>query len=266
MQQDHGYQEGIGYQQPQDSGRKLNHASTLRRIGAYVIDSILLSILVGLIVLVVFFTGLLTLPDLADPGADITAIYFSGFYLFWFFLHVFITLGYFTYLESRSGGGATLAKRLLSIQVVDKHGRNVATSKSFIRNIARWLWSLPCIGFIILIIDVVLVATKNQRIGDKLAKTYVVKEEDGSIYKQTWYPMSQQPQQQQPQQQQPPQQQPPQQQPPQQQPPQQQPPQQRYPPTPPPREEEKPCPDCGEPMKYIDASQQWYCYTCGKYK
>ncbi|MEF8874589.1 MAG: RDD family protein [Candidatus Thermoplasmatota archaeon] len=264
MQQNYGYQQGMGNQKPPGSRRKLNHASTLRRIGAYIIDSLLLGLLIGLIIMAVFLTGYMTLPRATDPSAGMTDIYFSTFYLFAILLSAFLTLGYFTYFESKSGGGATLAKRLLSIQVVDQRGRNVSIGKSFIRNIARLLWNIPCIGTLIMIVDVILIATKDQRIGDKLAKTYVVKEKNGSIYKKTWYPPSQgqqgyqqpqKPQQQQPQQRQPPRQRPKQQQPSQ--------------PSPSPsiqQGEERACPDCGKSMKYIEASQQWYCYSCGEYK
>ncbi len=185
MRQDYGYQQDRGYQTPPGTRRELNHASVLRRIGAYIIDGLLIGAINGLIIMAGLFTGFMTLPDTTDPTTSMTGIYFSTFYLLSILLSILITLGYFTYFESRSGGGATLAKRLLSLQVVNEHGRNVSGTKSFIRNIARLLWNLPCIGFVILIIDVILVATNDQRIGDKLAGTYVVEEENGSIYKYT---------------------------------------------------------------------------------
>ncbi|MFP3871480.1 MAG: RDD family protein [Candidatus Natronoplasma sp.] len=260
MEQNYGYQQSA----PPQRTPNLNHASLPRRIAAYLLDGLVLGLVTGAIILAVFFTGFWTIEQLTDPGQGFFAVYFTGFYLLIMALNLVILLAYFTYFESKKGGGATPAKKLLNLEVVDEHGQKVAAGSSFIRNLARLIWSLPCIGFIIMIIDVVLIASNNQRIGDKLAKTCVVKKKNGSIYKKTWYPPSQgqqgyqqpqKPQQQQPQQRQPPRQRPKQQQPSQ--------------PSPSPsiqQGEGRACPDCGKSMKYIETSQQWYCYSCGEYK
>ncbi len=168
----------------QSRPRELNHASVLRRIGAYLIDVIILGFLMGAILGILFVIGLWSLEEVQLE--EFFELYLGGIFLIIISLNLITFLVYFTYFESKSGGGSTFAKRIFNIEVVDKHGKKVSMGTSFIRNIARLLWSIPCIGFIILIIDVFLVADKNQRIGDSLANTYVVKRERGSIYKEQY--------------------------------------------------------------------------------
>jgi len=111
-----------------------------------------------------------------DPDPMVFGFYRASYLIFITAISAFIHLAYFTFLESEKGGGATIGKRVLDIKVVDEYGKKVDLVTSFIRNIVRWLWQIPCIGLIILIIDVVLIADSDQRIGDRLASTYVVKE------------------------------------------------------------------------------------------
>jgi len=173
MDQEHRYQRGWGLPRKP----RFNHASTLRRIGAYIIDIILLWILNILFFFIFLFLGFVSWEMFleTEPG-----VLFSGFfrasYLILLGFSSIIDLIYFTLLESEIGGGATIGKRALNIKVVDEYGKKIDLGPSFIRNILRLLWQVPCIGFIILIIDVVLIADSDQRIGDKLAYTYVVKE------------------------------------------------------------------------------------------
>jgi len=151
-----------------------NHASTLRRIGAYIIDMIFLLIFTLLPFLFFFFLGFVSLEIFIEEHTYLFPGFFFPFYLIG--ISAIIDLIYFTILESKKGWGATIGKRILNIKVIDEYGRKIDLGTSFVRNIARLLWQIPCIGFIILIIDVVLVADSNQRIGDRLASTYVVKE------------------------------------------------------------------------------------------
>jgi len=156
-------------------GSRFNYASTLRRIGAYIIDMILLLILTFLLFLVFFFSGFVSWEILVE--GEPTSL-FPGFFFPFYLVGIssIIDLIYFTILESKKGWGATIGKKVLDIKVIDEYGRKIDLGTSFVRNIARLLWQIPCIGFIILIIDVVLMADSDQRIGDRLASTYVVKE------------------------------------------------------------------------------------------
>jgi len=172
MDQDYGNQRGWGLPRRP----LLNHASTLRRIGAYIIDIILLWILTVFIFFVFFFLGFVTLEMFIDiENGALFSEFFNVPYLGLLGISSIIDLIYFTILESKKGKGATIGKRALGIKVVDGFGREVDFGPSFIRNIARLLWQIPCIGLLILIIDVFLIADNNQRIGDRIGNTYVIK-------------------------------------------------------------------------------------------
>ncbi len=177
MVQDYSYQ-----QSPQgQSYPSINPASTLRRIGAYIIDILLISLVMGLIFGLFFMAGFFSFqmtPQTSSP-TDFTAIY-GGFQIVLTLLSALIQFSYFVVMESEKFGGATLGKKVLDIKVVGEYGREVGYGPSLIRNLARLLWSIPCIGFIILIIDIVLIADDDQRIGDRIADTYVVRESPSS--------------------------------------------------------------------------------------
>ncbi|MEF8831953.1 MAG: RDD family protein [Candidatus Thermoplasmatota archaeon] len=157
--------------------QRFNHASTLRRIGAYIIDIVFLWILTMFLFLSFLFLGFFSWGIFieTEPQAMFLGFY-NASYLILLLLSGLIDLAYFTILEAEKYGGATIGKRLLDIKVVGEYGNEVGLGTSFIRNIARLLWQIPCIGFIILIIDVFLIADSEQRIGDMLASTLVVKE------------------------------------------------------------------------------------------
>lgn len=89
-----------------------------------------------------------------------------------------LILFYFTFFESKSGGGASPGKRVLQIEVLDDNSKNVGIPRSFLRNIVRipWflpLWLIPTGGFIFPIIDLVLIAAIKKRTGDLLAGTHL---------------------------------------------------------------------------------------------
>ncbi|MFP4142111.1 MAG: RDD family protein [Thermoplasmata archaeon] len=178
---------GQTYSYPDNEGlpRKsaFDTASTLQRIGAYIIDIILLLILGMLIFVPLILFGIISKNIFidADPKMTFLAFYRTS-YILLLIINALIDLAYFTFLESKQGGGATIGKRVLDIKVVGEYGEEVGLGASFIRNIARWLWQIPCIGLIILIIDIFLIAESDQRIGDRLAFTYVIKEEPTRDY------------------------------------------------------------------------------------
>ena len=84
---------------------------------------------------------------------------------------LFIIFTYFILMEAYVGW--TVGKRILGMIVVDVNGNKIGLSKSIVRNILRLADGLPAFN----ILGIILIATsqKEQRFGDHVAKTYVVK-------------------------------------------------------------------------------------------
>lgn len=82
-----------------------------------------------------------------------------------------ISLLYFVILEGLTG--ATVGKKLLKLRVVRESGEACGLRPALIRNILRIVDSLPF--FYVLGLILIARSSKNQRIGDKLAKTVVVR-------------------------------------------------------------------------------------------
>ncbi|MBA7637491.1 hypothetical protein ES703_45136 [subsurface metagenome] len=85
---------------------------------------------------------------------------------------LFIIFAYFILMEAYVGW--TVGKRVLGMRVVDGTGNKIGFSKSLIRNLLRLVDGLPALN----ILGIVLIACspKNQRFGDYVAKTFVVRE------------------------------------------------------------------------------------------
>jgi len=84
-----------------------------------------------------------------------------------------VALTYFTYFESRTG--QSLGKKLLNIRVTKPDLSPIGMEEALKRNIARWLWSVPVVGYLFLIVDLILILTgERQRIGDRFAGTVVI--------------------------------------------------------------------------------------------
>ncbi len=81
-----------------------------------------------------------------------------------------IGFGYFIVLEARSG--QTLGKRLTGLRVMNEDGTPITMSTSIIRNILRIVD-----GFMVYAVGAVSIAIsgKNQRLGDHVANTVVVR-------------------------------------------------------------------------------------------
>ena len=122
-------------------------ASFLRRLGAILIDSILLGIVYGILVAVLKGTG--------------------------YALAILVQIAYFTYFE---GGltGQTIGKRALGIRVYDFGGSGgpIGYGRGFIRWLGRIVSSIPCaLGYLWMLWD-----KEKQTWHDKLATTVVVPE------------------------------------------------------------------------------------------
>ncbi len=125
-----------------------------RRFAAFLIDSLLI---VGL-------TGLLSLILRILPDALATLIVTTAGFI--------ITWGYHIYFEV-AHGGQSLGKRLLSLRVVDARGLPIDLRQSLIRNVVRALDMAPLggIGMATCLLD-----RQRRRLGDLAAGTLVVEE------------------------------------------------------------------------------------------
>ena len=86
---------------------------------------------------------------------------------------IIIVVAYLVYAIVLEAGGGTLGKRLLGMRVVNGTGGKPGYGRSVARNLLRLIDLLPV--FYILGILMVARTGKKQRLGDKLAGTYVVR-------------------------------------------------------------------------------------------
>jgi uncharacterized RDD family membrane protein YckC len=132
------------------------------RIVAFIIDSILIGIVGGIIVFPLFF--------LIGVGGE-TGAAGAGLVLIAQLLISLIVFVYFIVMEGVYG--YTVGKKLMSVRVVDENGAKIGMGKSAIRNVLRIVDALPTLY----IIGIILIAVNDdeQRLGDMAASTYVVK-------------------------------------------------------------------------------------------
>ena len=84
---------------------------------------------------------------------------------------LFIIFAYMILMEAYTGW--TVGKKILGMKVVDGVGNKIGLSKSAVRNLLRLVDGLPAFN----ILGIVLIARspKGQRLGDRVAKTYVIR-------------------------------------------------------------------------------------------
>jgi uncharacterized RDD family membrane protein YckC len=139
----------------------INH--WLLRLVAFIIDSIIIGIVAGII----FF---LVIASLLFSGGWWFFGWGWGFYLGFPFLLGILELLYFVFMDAYYG--ATLGKKVLGLQVQMVNGSKVTFDKAFIRNISKIFW-------LFLLLDWILgVATpghdQRQKYTDRIAGTTVV--------------------------------------------------------------------------------------------
>ena len=83
---------------------------------------------------------------------------------------LFVIFAYLILMEAYVGW--TIGKRILGMRVVDGSGEKIGLSKSIIRNTLRLVDGLP--AFNVLGIILIAISKREQRFGDRIAKTYVV--------------------------------------------------------------------------------------------
>jgi uncharacterized RDD family membrane protein YckC len=88
---------------------------------------------------------------------------------------IYLVLGIAYYVSMEAVFGGSVGKLVLGVTVVNESGDKITLKQSFIRNILRFVDAFPY--FIPYIVGIVAVAASptKQRLGDRLAHTYVVK-------------------------------------------------------------------------------------------
>jgi uncharacterized RDD family membrane protein YckC len=123
------------------------------RFVSLLIDSIIISLIIGAL------GGILGVGTMHGMGP-----------WYWGLLSFIFYIGYYTYLEGSRG--QTIGKMVTKIKVVREDGKPIDMNQAFKRNILRIID-----GFIFYLIGAILIwrSDKQQRLGDSVAKTVVIK-------------------------------------------------------------------------------------------
>jgi len=142
----------------------MNYASFGKRLAAYIIDGIILSI----IQIILSFAFMGSVVDTSSPSAELPA----GFTLVLGVLSL-IAILYFAYFESSAKQG-TFGKQAMKIIVTDSNGERI----SFLRALGRFLGKI--ISSMILLIGFIMAAftSKKQALHDMIAGTLVLNKGD----------------------------------------------------------------------------------------
>ncbi len=145
--------------------------------------------------------------------------------LLFYVIDVVVIFLYFTAMEGTSG--ATLGKKAMKIRVANEDGSPCTMNAAITRNLLRFVDALP----FAYIVGMYLISRSDnkQRLGDRIAKTIVIKEAGPSarVGVAAEIPYGTGPQ-----------------------------------PTAAPA---RTCPDCGGELSWIEQYNEWYCYNCQKY-
>lgn len=149
-------------------------ASPLARFGAFIIDTIVYYLLIGLIAL--FLVLLLKTGDMAET-VDMNLTW-SLSLAFFFVLTFVFQWGYFVFFEMLFNGKSP-GKMLLKLRVINYEGKFLDLESSVLRNFVR-IVDINLTGFLGAIICM-LVNRDMRRIGDLVGNTVVITEESFNI-------------------------------------------------------------------------------------
>jgi len=140
------------------------YASIGQRAGAYIIDYVIIIVLM----VVVGLVGTL-LAGILDSVSDILAMLLMM--VIWLIMMVVI-FGYYIALNGPMGRGQTYGKKIMNIKVTTEEGNVPSYGASALRFILMIID-----GLFICLVGAFLIhsSDKNQRLGDSIAKTIVVK-------------------------------------------------------------------------------------------
>jgi len=133
-----------------------------RRAGAIILDGILLGVLFFVLMMILGAIGM------SAGRRPMFALIGIGY-----LIAIVVTFLYFVLLEGPMGNGQTLGKKVLGIKVTTEDGKALSYGKSAIRNILRVIDMLPTLYVVGIIL--IFMTEKDQRLGDIVAKTIVVK-------------------------------------------------------------------------------------------
>ena len=141
----------------------MEYAGLGRRFAAHLVDGII-CMLVYIVIgsMVASRTGGMTDDGFSMEGAPALVAILLTF---------LITLAYFTVLES-TRSGKTLGKLMAGIRVADVNGGKASFGQTLMRNILRLVDFLV---FYIVGIVLIIMSDKNQRLGDRVADTVVLR-------------------------------------------------------------------------------------------
>ena len=131
-------------------------AGPITRCMAWFVDMVTISVISSVLVIIPIFLGFLS-PNLAYALAIV------GYFV--------ISIGYGIFFEWH-WQGQTLGKKFLRLRVMDEHGLRLRFSQIVIRNLLRFVDSLPAYYFIGGI--ACLASKRAQRLGDFVANTIVI--------------------------------------------------------------------------------------------
>ena len=138
----------------------------IRRVIAYVIDSVILLIILA--IMNAFLALILLVPSLIF-SFDIFGGLFSGFSAL---LGLVIIWGYYTLFEGSTS--ATVGKRIMRLRVRPLRGR-MSYTRAFIRNFTKaWIPIIVLLFLLDLIIGLVTEGDPRQRFSDVVADTRVI--------------------------------------------------------------------------------------------
>lgn len=144
------------------------YATFWERLGAYLIDAIVISAVIFLIVAIFFGTAYIGSPsagNVAFEGNPFAGVGIGGMLLF-----MVAAILYFVLLES-SRWQATLGKRALGLIVTDEAGNRIGCGRAFGRYLSKILSGLILyIGYLM-----ILWTPKKQGLHDQIAGTLVIK-------------------------------------------------------------------------------------------
>ncbi len=156
------------------------------RFLAYLIDSIIMGILTFPIN---FYIEMRLVPFMNGPSVPLDQM-MDALIPFMLVSAVVSFVAMMLYFTLQEGGkrNATLGKRLMNIKVARISREPVGIKEAFVRNFGRFVF-IPGISSLVLLVDVILILSTDtqQRIGDRMAGTVVVKERR-SFYHGPGYP------------------------------------------------------------------------------
>jgi len=164
-------------------------ANPLFRVGAYIIDAVLIRFAFEFIFFLMGLGGLLSESLMGNInsylGYGLAPFRGGGLLLGQLFfintlddlmIHISYSalfLAYFVALESGELGGQTIGKKIFGIKTVDRSGSGISLKVSTLRNSTKYLLRVPILGVFLGVADFILLVFYSTRSGDMLADTEV---------------------------------------------------------------------------------------------